>query len=722
MKVVKLFWTIPLLIITLGFNHTSWSQCSFTGLDDNYCVDDDPVTLVGDPDDGVFSGPGITGDEFDPAAAGPGIHTITYELIAVGDGDKYYIKAEAGNPWGSTSNQEAMDAAFGGGGWTQDSFESCDPATVFSATTAFVFLDGSDSQASELQTFLIANLPAIEAWVDAGGRLLLNSAPNEGGDIDFGFDGTLLNYAPPGSGTHVNDVTVVDPAHPAYLGPILPTSLDMSGTYYGHALITGVGLTSVLTETGDLTKVVLAEKCWGAGRVMFGGMTTANFHSPDPDAENWRANLLTYLFESPCGGGDDDCLVTQEVEVFDLPDVDILADDTDLCIGDEVTFTGTGADEFVFDPPGITSGDPYTPPTDGDFTVSVVGTDLTTGCSNTAEIELTVHPLPEVVANSSEEDLEICYGEELTLSGSGAESYDWDLGVEDGVPFTPGPIGTTTYTVTGTGEHGCVNTDVITIDIVDCEPVFAGFTFNNNICVGDCITFTDTSVGTTINSWEWDFGGAVDPATSSEVNPTVCFNAVGEYTISLTITSLYGQVSTATHTLTVNSIPTLTTELDTIITLGGDANLIANADREGEYSWTPDRYVECPDCQITTASPLDSTMYKVHFIDENGCTTDGQVMVLVNFIKGVGVPSAFSPNGDGNNDVLFVKGNGIESMNFVVYNRYGEVVFESNNQSIGWDGTFMGREENPGVFTWVLQYDFYSGEKGRQQGNTTLYR
>jgi hypothetical protein len=58
----------------------------------------------------------------------------------------------------------------------------------------------------------------------------------------------------------------------------------------------------------------------------------------------------------------------------------------------------------------------------------------------------------------------------------------------------------------------------------------------------------------------------------------------------------------------------------------------------------------------------------------------------------------------------------------VIYNRYGEVVFETYDQNIGWDGTFMEKDENPGVFTWVLQYDFVSGKKGMQKGNTTLIR
>ena len=97
-------------------------------------------------------------------------------------------------------------------------------------------------------------------------------------------------------------------------------------------------------------------------------------------------------------------------------------------------------------------------------------------------------------------------------------------------------------------------------------------------------------------------------------------------------------------------------------------------------------------------------------------------MVLVNTANGVGVPSAFSPNGDGFNDVLFVKGYGIDAINFTIYNRYGEVVFFTTDQSIGWDGTFKNQEENPGVFTWVLNYNLSNGKMGLLKGNTTLIR
>ena len=320
-----------------------------------------------------------------------------------------------------------------------------------------------------------------------------------------------------------------------------------------------------------------------------------------------------------------------------------------------------------------------------------------------------MNPNPTVTATSS--STEICLGESVTLTGGGADIYTWDMGVTNGIPFTIGIVGTYSYTVTGTSAAGCSNTASVSVSVVDCEPIFAGFLMDNGVCSGNCITLTDTSSGGTIVSWEWDFGGAATPGTSTESSPTICLNSPGIYTILLTITSPFGETSTASKTLTVYDLPVLSTELDTIIDAGGNANLIATSFSTGTYTWSPDYNVECLDCGITTASPIDSTLYTVYFIDENGCSAEGNVLVLVNFIEGVGVPSAFSPNGDGINDILFVRGYGLAAINLVVYNRYGEVVFETTDQNIGWDGTFKNRDENPGVFTWVLQYDFITGNK-----------
>ncbi len=274
------------VLLCLGINVNG--QCSFSGLDSIYCADGSSATLVGTPEGGEFSGPGVTGSTFDPVVAGSGDHVVSYNYEIIKE--NYYLRSAEGEPWGSASNTEAMDLAFGAGEWSMAEFESLDPAEVFSEATGFVFIDGSDDGAVELAAFLSANLSLIEDWVDEGGRLLMNSAPNEGSNIPFGFDGSTLVYADP-SGS----VDVVDLTHPAYLGPNSPTAVTMTGSSYSHAHITGTDFTNVLVNSTDATNIVLCEKAWGAGHVMLGGMTTNNYHSPLAESANWRANLLHYM-------------------------------------------------------------------------------------------------------------------------------------------------------------------------------------------------------------------------------------------------------------------------------------------------------------------------------------------------------------------------------------------------------------------------------------------
>ncbi len=117
---------------------------------------------------------------------------------------------------------------------------------------------------------------------------------------------------------------------------------------------------------------------------------------------------------------------------------------------------------------------------------------------------------------------------------------------------------------------------------------------------------------------------------------------------------------------------------------------------------------------------MDSVTYVVTHTDVNGCSAKDSIRVLVNFFEAVGIPTAFSPNNDGVNDVLFVRGYRVEELSFAVYNRNGEKVFETLDQNIGWDGSYKGDPANPGVFHWVLYYQLVDGKKREQKGNITL--
>jgi len=96
--------------------------------------------------------------------------------------------------------------------------------------------------------------------------------------------------------------------------------------------------------------------------------------------------------------------------------------------------------------------------------------------------------------------------------------------------------------------------------------------------------------------------------------------------------------------------------------------------------------------------------------------------IYMDFEELIGVPNAFSPNGDGINDVIYVEGIGIANLTFEIYNRWGEKVFESENQEIGWDGNFKGVAQEMEVYTYIVNAIFINGKSTRLKGNITLMR
>jgi len=135
--------------------------------------------------------------------------------------------------------------------------------------------------------------------------------------------------------------------------------------------------------------------------------------------------------------------------------------------------------------------------------------------------------------------------------------------------------------------------------------------------------------------------------------------------------------------------------------------------------------VECTD---PVAQPDYSIWYTIALTDEAGCMAEDMVKVTVRKSRDVFVPTGFTPNDDGQNDLLIVHGQqDVTIRTFRVYDRWGEQVFESGNFAIndpfvGWDGTFKGESMPTGVYVWVLEAEFRDGAKLVFQGETTLIR
>ena len=126
------------------------------------------------------------------------------------------------------------------------------------------------------------------------------------------------------------------------------------------------------------------------------------------------------------------------------------------------------------------------------------------------------------------------------------------------------------------------------------------------------------------------------------------------------------------------------------------------------------------------ASPLETTSYVLTVTDEDGCIAVDTITIFVRPFECempyIFIPNAFTPNNDGKNDMLYVRANGVAEFYFAVYNRGGQLVFETSNLDIGWNGTFKNYPLAPDVFGYILKVKCLNGNDFFRKGNITLLR
>jgi gliding motility-associated-like protein len=144
-----------------------------------------------------------------------------------------------------------------------------------------------------------------------------------------------------------------------------------------------------------------------------------------------------------------------------------------------------------------------------------------------------------------------------------------------------------------------------------------------------------------------------------------------------------------------------------------------------QYAWIPDNLVDNPTAQTTT-STINQDQNFVVVVKKGACTVPTTVSVkALEFICGdvyIYVPNAFTPNQDNKNDIVYVRGQNIKEMKFMIFDRWGELVFESTNQNIGWDGTFKGQPLDPDVYVYHLKVTCVDGQENLIKGNITLLK
>jgi gliding motility-associated-like protein len=280
---------------------------------------------------------------------------------------------------------------------------------------------------------------------------------------------------------------------------------------------------------------------------------------------------------------------------------------------------------------------------------------------------------------------------------------------------TVNPTATVTYTLNATWG-ACSRQDNITITVLNKPVPEAGP--GVTICDNDStiLTASATNLSGTVN-YQWTPAATVrDPNAAS----TIVVPASTQY-YYVTVTDNYGCNFSVTDSVLVTVQPPVPAYAghDTIAILGVPHQLTATGGTG--YIWSPATPLNSPFLPTPLATLTNDTKFIVTVTDAAGCTGTDTVFVKVYEGPAYYTPNAFSPNGDGLNDIFRAIPVGIAKTEwFRVFNRYGELVFETNQWLKGWDGTYKGKKQPLGVYVWIIKGTDKLGNKVEMKGTVML--
>lgn len=306
--------------------------------------------------------------------------------------------------------------------------------------------------------------------------------------------------------------------------------------------------------------------------------------------------------------------------------------------------------------------------------------------------------------------------------------YVWDFG--DGTTFNgPNPgvhnfpdTGTYVVTLHMTDTTACFPVDSISAVLhFGNKLISATMAGPDTLCVGDTARYTSTAVNGQFYNWQFGDGGS-----SSLQNPMHIYTTAGLTTtilIASNPTTCNG-ADTLTKTIYVAPLPVADFSFTPVIPTPNMPTVFQNLSSGAvTYAWDfgdgSGSNEENPEHQYLRTGTYKTCLTAVSRL---GCKARVCKDVPAIVAPLIDVPTAFSPNGDGANDVLYVRGGAIKTMELKIYNRWGELVFETHRQDIGWDGTYKGQPQEMDAFAFILNATFIDGTTSQKQGNITLLR
>ncbi|MBN2669223.1 MAG: gliding motility-associated C-terminal domain-containing protein [Bacteroidales bacterium] len=302
----------------------------------------------------------------------------------------------------------------------------------------------------------------------------------------------------------------------------------------------------------------------------------------------------------------------------------------------------------------------------------------------------------------------------IPFGGITPYSYSWSTGTTGS---TIDELEDGNYSVILTDAHGCKDS----IDFVITSPpkINIDSTHTNVFCETACNADAEVIVQGGVPPYQYYWSSMENESSKDSLCP-------GWH--SVTVTDNNGCQRKVNIEIGIDSTGFIIDAIanPVVIYKGEASQLDALSNENYHYTWIPSQGLNHDDIKSPIAKPMTTTIYQVIVEDENHCRTTDTVIVYVKDVicdePYIYIPNAFSPNDDQQNDVFYVRGEMIETLHLSIYDRWGEKVFESENISNGWDGTYNDKKVDPAVFVYHLTATCTNKETFEKQGNITVVK
>lgn len=502
------------------------------------------------------------------------------------------------------------------------------------------------------------------------------------------------------------------------------------GTFYGgNGLAEHVdGGTSRFDQNGVIYQGICA--ACGSGRKPRFPTTPGAYNSGIPDGCNLGALKIAFNLDGVRAG-----LTTQERKRnYCVPATITFIDTTNVPAQSWTWNFGDGSPEVTNTSPTMT----HTYSVVGDYTVMMIKYDpASCNLRDTAFLDIRVRA-DQATVGFTDRRLDPCTElnyefDNTSVAPAGKpftnKSFVWNFG--DGSPVDTTDESTQTHTYAAEGVYTvtltlidtnyCNAPEVITRQLRVAANVFALFEVPDSSCAPFTAVFDNTSKGGV--TFQWDFG---DGTTSTDIYPTHTYTQPGRYLVTMIANdpNTCNLTDDTSMYITVLPPPVAGFTYQPTTPVENTPHVFTNTSTGAAHYWWDFGDGDTSSAVNPTHQYLATGTYQVCLIAETefGChdTICQNVSAIVNPL--FDVPTAFSPNGDGINDIWEVKSFGVIKYEMKVFNRWGQLLFVSNDQKLGWNGRFNGAIQPMDAYAYVLNIEFSHGERVTKTGNVTLLR